>query len=342
MIKKLLFILLFLFIGNELHAQNDTLVLVNGDVMVGRIKGMDQTVLVLKTVYSNVDFNVDWLKIKKINSDRYFILFLASGERVHSQIKYTSKNSDEITVVDDGGKEINTKLSNIIFIDRFGKKFFRRIHIDMDAGVSLQKAQNYVNFNGNLSVSYLTDKWRYTSNSSVSYTKQDSTNTLSRTEFILGAMRYIEDDWFAFVSVDLLSNTDQDLKLRATESLGGGYFITNSNKNVIASAIGAAFNAESYYSTSDLNKNSIEAFAQLQYYKYLVGSKLSVQSAVTGYPSITEKGRFRLDLNFNMKYKFTSTLYIKPALTYNFDNQPSDGATKGDYTFQTTIGWNNN
>lgn len=342
MFKKLLFVFLFVLISNQISAQNDTLILVNGDVMVGRIKSMNQTVLVLKTVYSNVDFNVDWLKIKKLHSDRNFILFLASGERVHSQIKYTSENSDEITVIDDHGEEIKTKLSNIIFIDRFGKKFFRRIHIDLDAGISLQKAQNFVQFNGNMDVSYLTDKWRYTSNSSVTYTKQDSTNTLSRTEITFGAMRYILDDWFAYLSVDLLSNTDQDLKLRATESVGGGYFIKSSNKNTLATAIGAAFNSESYYSSADLNKNSIEAFAQLQYQKYLVGSKLSVQSSATAYPSITEKGRFRLDLNFNFKYKFTSTLYIKPALTYNFDNQPAGSATKGDYTFQTTIGWNNN
>lgn len=81
---------------------------------------------------------------------------------------------------------------------------------------------------------------------------------------------------------------------------------------------------------------------QLQYNKYLGGSKFSIQSAVTALPSITEKGRFRLDLNCNMKYKFTPSLYIKPALTYNYDNQPSGGATKGDYTFQTSIGWSNN
>ena len=270
MFKKLLFV--FVLISSQVSAQNDTLVLVNGDVMVGRIKSMNQTILVLKTVYSNVDFNVDWLKIKKLHSDRYFILFLASGERVHSQIKYKSENQDQISVINDQGKEITTKLSNIIFIDRFGKRFFRRIHIDLDAGVSLQKAQNYVQFNGSLDLSYLTDKGRYTSKSSITYTKQDSTNTISRTDVEFGAMHYIKGDWFAYLSVDLLSNTDQDLKLRATESLGAGYFITNSNKNTIATAIGAAFNSESYYSSSLLNKNSIEAFAQLQYYKYLVGS----------------------------------------------------------------------
>jgi len=342
MFKKILFIVVFLFIGNGLYAQNDTLVLVNGDVMVGRIKSMNQTVLVLKTVYSNVDFNVDWLKIKKLHSNRYFILFLDSGERVHSQIKYKSENQDQIIVTNDQGEELTTKLSDIIFIDRFGKKFFRRIHIDLDAGISLQKAQNYLQYHASLSVSYLTDKWRYTSTGNATFTKQDSTKNISRYDNTLGAMRFIKKDWFAFISVDLLSNTDQDLKLRATESLGAGYFIANSNKNTLATAIGAAFNLESYYSTSDLNKNSIEAFAQLKYYKYLLGSKLSMQSSATASPSITEKGRFRLDVNFNMKYKFTSSLYIKPALTYNYDNQSSEGVTKGNYTFQTSIGWNNN
>lgn len=342
MFKKLLFILFFVFASNLLSAQNDTLVLVNGDVMVGRIKTMNQTVLVLKTVYSNVDFNIDWLEIKEIHSNRSFILFLTSGERVHSPIKYKSENKDEITLVDDDGKVITSKLSDIIYIDRFGGKFFSRLHIDLDAGISLQKAQNYLQFNGNVSLNYLTDKWMYSSNNSTTYTKQDSTNNLSRTQFNIGAMRFIKEDWFGNVSANLLSNTDQDLKLRATENVSGGYFITKSNHNLLATSIGLAFNSESYYSSSDLNKNSIEAMAQIQYNKYLAGTKFSVNSTVTASPSITEKGRFRLDLNCNMKYKFTPSLYIKPALTYNYDNQPSGGATKGDYTFQTSIGWSNN
>lgn len=342
MFKKFLCILLFVFISNQLSAQNDTLILVNGDVMVGRIKTMTQTVLVMKTVYSNVDFNVDWLKIKRLHSERAFILFLSSGERVHSQIKYNSENNDEITLISDEGNAIVTKLSDIIYIDRFGTQFFKRVHIDLDAGISMQKAQNYLQFDGSATLSYLTDEWWYSSNTSITYTKQDNTNNISRTQFNIGAMRFIKQSWFANFNIDLLSNTDQDLKLRATENVGAGYFITKSNKNLLATTIGMAVNSESYYSDSDLNKNSIEAFAKVQYYKYLIGSKLSVESYATASPSITERGRFRLDVNFNMKYKFTSKLYIKPALTYNFDNQPSGTSTRGDYTFQTSIGWNNN
>jgi hypothetical protein len=340
MFKKLFF--LFLFASNVISAQNDTLVLVNGDVMVGRIKGMNQTVLVLKTVYSNVDFNIDWLKIKKLSSDRSFILFLSSGERVHSQIKYSSEHQDQILVINDEGKEIKTKLSEIIFIDRFGQKFFKRVHIDLDAGVSLQRSQNYIQFNGSVLARYLTDKWKYSLNSNITFTKQDSTNNISRKEINLSAIRFIQNDWFVNFSANLLSNTAQDLKLRATENISGGYLVTKSNHNLIATSIGMAFNSESYNSTSNLNKNSIETFAQVQYYKYLVGTKLSIDSSVIASPSITEKKRFRLDLNLNLKYKFTSTLYIKPALTYNFDNQASGGTKKGDYTFQTSIGWNNN
>ena len=63
---------------------------------------------------------------------------------------------------------------------------------------------------------------------------------------------------------------------------------------------------------------------------------------VTGSPSITEKGRFRLDSNTYLKYKITPDLYIKTSFTYNFDNQPAVGASKGDYVFQTTFGWDNN
>ena len=55
--------------------------------------------------------------------------------------------------------------------------------------------------------------------------------------------------------------------------------------------------------------------------------------------SISEKGRYRSDINFDMKYDLPFDLYIKMSLTYNYDNQPIEGADKEDYVFTTSFGW---
>jgi hypothetical protein len=54
--KKNLLICYCLFLGIATQAQKDSLVLKNGDVIVGEIKSMDKGVLTIETDYSKNDF----------------------------------------------------------------------------------------------------------------------------------------------------------------------------------------------------------------------------------------------------------------------------------------------
>ncbi|HQW03056.1 MAG TPA: hypothetical protein PLR30_11290, partial [Saprospiraceae bacterium] len=50
------------------YGQKDSLIMTNGDVMVGEIKSMDKGVLFIETPYSDKDFNVKWIEIKEVYS----------------------------------------------------------------------------------------------------------------------------------------------------------------------------------------------------------------------------------------------------------------------------------
>jgi hypothetical protein len=54
---------------------------------------------------------------------------------------------------------------------------------------------------------------------------------------------------------------------------------------------------------------------------------------------MTESGRWRIDYSFDTKYDLPLDFYIKVGFTLNYDNQPVAGASKTDYVFQTTFGW---
>ena len=105
---KVKILLLFLFISLSVLAQNDTISkkelrkqekelkkktvsndsiqLTNGDILVGEIKKMDKSVLILKTKYSDSDFKIKWHKVKTIKSNRYFIIAMEDGDRFNSSI----------------------------------------------------------------------------------------------------------------------------------------------------------------------------------------------------------------------------------------------------------------
>ena len=66
---------------------------------------------------------------------------------------------------------------------------------------------------------------------------------------------------------------------------------------------------------------------------------MSLLTKIVVYPSITEKGRVRLDFNFDMKYDLPLDFYLQIGTTLNFDNQAVEGAPELDYVVQSTFGW---
>jgi len=341
MFKKLLPLLFFLLVGNLLIAQKDSIVLANKNVLVGTVKGMSQTILIFNTPYSNVNFQIKWLEVREFYSERTFIISLNDGKRIYTKIHNSDSIKNRLEITNQGGKML-IKPSEIVFIDRFSQKFFQRLHASLDLGISLRKAQNFLEITGNVELSYSTKKWRYASNINTVFSKQDSIQNVSRNEVTSNAVRFLKKDWFLVGSVNIYQNTDQNLKIRATESLGGGYSFKNTTSYLFGTASGLSYNKENYFDSPTNNKSSMEAFLKVQFLKYDAGDKLSFEASATASPSITEKDRFRVDSNMNLKYRITSDFYVKTSLTYNYDNQPAIGATNGDYTFQTSFGWNNN
>ena len=134
-----------------------------------------------------------------------------------------------------------------------------------------------------------------------------------------------------------LSNTEQALDSRINPSIGIGKLLKSSNKLIWGVATGYSYNIEDFVDNS-LNKSSSELFAStnLNMFDY---KDFDLNSSVKFYVSLSEKGRVRTDLRFDMKYDLPLDFYIKMGITYNFDNQPVAGATKGDYVFQTSFGW---
>lgn len=330
------FFLMLSFLG---FSQKDSIKLASNQVLIGEVKSMDQSVLVFKTPYSDSDFKIKWWKVKEIYSKREFILTLTDGRRFNSSINSDSINKKNVILIK-YGDTIKTSLNKVTSLDPFtGGSFLKRIELAFDTGFSLTKANNFQQLTMNAKVDYKASKWNYFNSFNLVYSRQDDTDDISRYEVNINVQRFLLKDWFLSGSIDLLSNSDQQLKLRSTGSLGAGYFITKTNSLYFGTGAGLAFNNENY-TNSDDSRSSLESYFSADLNKYDIGD-FSILTSATLSPSLTEKGRVRFDYKLNLKYDITSNLYLKTGMTYNFDNQPVKDATKGDYTFQTTIGWDN-
>ena len=87
-------VFLLLFVGLfSASGQTDSLVMINGNILVGEIKGMDQGILTLKTDYSDKDFKIDWDDVTWIKSTRSFIVNLPHGRKLYGSILPYSQQS---------------------------------------------------------------------------------------------------------------------------------------------------------------------------------------------------------------------------------------------------------
>lgn len=321
------------------YSQKDSIKLASNQVLIGEIKSMDQSVLVFKTTFSDSDFKIKWWKVKEIYSKREFILTLADGRRLDTSIHTDTTNKKNVLLIHEG-ETIKTSLNKVTSLDPFTNgSFLKLLELAFDAGLSLTKANNFQQITSNAKIDYKAPKWNFLNSFSLVYSKQDDTDDISRYEANINVQRFLLKDWFLSAGIDFLSNSDQQLKLRTTGSLGAGYFITKTNNLYFGAGTGLAYNNERYTISSD-SKTSLESYFAAELNKYDIGD-FSILTSATLSPSLTKKGRLRLDYNLSLKYDITSNLYIKTSLTYNFDNQAVTGATKGDYTFQASIGWDN-
>ncbi len=315
----------------------DSIILSNGDAIVGEIKSMDQSVLTMKTKYSKSDFKIKWHKVLEIYSNRLFIVSGSDGERRQGFINTDPKNK-EYVILDIGEHSQNIKIRDIVFIIQGGQNFFSRLKAEFDVGVTLTKANNLRQFTANASSSYVADRSFFTGSFGLVRSSQDSIANIRRLDGDLMYQRYLHHDWFLQGQANFLSNSEQLLQLRTTIRTGAGYFFIKNNESYLGAFGGLALNNETYTEETDPTKQSMEIYVGGEFNKYDIGD-LSLKSSIVVSPSVTESGRIRTDIKFDMKYDLPLDFYVKMSATYNYDNQPAEGASKDDYVFQTSFGW---
>ena len=358
MIKKIIFSFLLLFLSINILAQNDTLskkelrkqkkalkkkavindsiLLSNNDLLVGEIKKMDKSVITFKTKYSDSDFKIKWQKVESIKSNRFFIIAMNDGQRLNSTINSVDGKKKKV-ILESGVNSFEENLFDVIYLEPVGRNFLSRLTFDVDFGLTLAKANNLKQFTSNISGSYLANKWKANGFYKTVLSRQDGVDDLNRMDAEISTNYFLHNDWFLQLSGIYLSNDEQKLNLRSTYKAGAGYYFIHNNRMAFGAGAGLAWTNEDY--TDDtLTKKSGELYLAAGLNKYSIGD-LSILTSAILYPSITEKGRYRADVNFDMKYDLPLDFFVKMSLTYNWNNQPIEGASASDYVFTTSFGW---
>ncbi len=198
------------------------------------------------------------------------------------------------------------------------------------------KTNNSVQLTSAGNLKYSSDNYQSTFSFNTLVSNQDNVERIERRELGLMGRKFLKN-WYVEADMNYLSSTELGIKNRINPGLGAGRNIIITNKLYWAAGVGLNYNIEEYFDATQ-NKESVEAKLLTQFEMFNF-SDLSVYTKVAGYPSLSEKGRFRLDYNLNFKYDLPYDFYIKLDFTLNYDNQPSGNASGTDYVLTSGVGW---
>jgi len=319
------------------YSQKDTLISIDNNVLVGEIKSMEQGVLTMKTKYSDKDFLIEWLKVKKIISTTSFRIVLSNGSRFFG-VLVMDTITDKVLIRDNEKGYQSVKIYDLVYFEKIDKgSIFDVLKLSMDFGYSYTKSNELSQLNGDIKASYNKQRWGASMFYNTVQNAQRDVSPTVRNNGGFGVKYFFNYGLFGAIDADYYSNNEQNMDLRSNYSFGVGKYILRTNQMYLNFFIGTAYSKEVYTDTVPTRK-SYEAKVGLEFNIFDVGD-LDLFTSAYLFPSFTENSRLRSVLKANVRYEFINDFYFKTGIDYNYDTKPIIGIDPEDFVFTAGIGW---
>jgi len=330
-----IFLLGLLAVSFNLSAQVDTVFFITGDFLIGEVKKLEKNLLEVETKYSDSDFIIEWDKVTGIRTQSQFMIAQRNGVKYYGRLYSLSDSA--VQILTSPMTPVITRFEDIVFLEAYDDKFKDRFSASIDVGLDMAKANTLRRWSTRVAAGYQTEKWSANGFFHTLQSTQDEADDIQRTEAEANLRYLLPKRWYAVGTISGLSNSEQKLEIRRSTQAGFGRFLARTNALYWGAKIGVNRNIERYTSDTD-DRQSWEGYFGTELNLYNLGD-IDLILDIMAYPSITEGGRWRTDLKFNIKYDLPLDFYVKLGFTLNYDNQSANDASDLDYLFQAGVGW---
>ena len=333
---KLLFIFYFVFLFSPyIYSQKeDIVILKNGDHITGEIKRLEVGILVLKTEDIET-ISIKWDKVESVQTKNFYEIELQDGRVYYGSI-WPAKIENAL-IIKGVTAENQLIMSYIVKITRIKESFWDILSGYVKLGASFTKASGIGQFSFGFNGNYRTKIFyaELTANSVITTTNQEQTSR--KQDISINYQRFMERRWFWGAVIGAEENTELGIQLRTSVGGGIGTFFVQTNINWLNGLAGLTLNREWYIDSTEA-KNNIEGLFTGQYLLFIYDHpKVSLQSTLNIYPSITNFGRIRSNLDVNLDWEIFIDFYWVLTFYFNYDNKPTGNASKSDYRIETAF-----
>jgi hypothetical protein len=319
------------------HAQKktDVVTLANGDRITGEVVQLERGRLEFKTDDAGTLY-LEWDKLASVVAKRVVEVLTTDGRRFLGSLGRTVDRS--IGVVTSDG-ETSLQMSEVTLITPMGKSFWRQLDGSIDAGFNYTRSSGVAQLNLNSDTVYRKVGSRARLTASLTQTKKEDEDRDDRAFVELSYLRYPWPRWFILGISRFETNESVGLTLRSQLGAAVGPRLINSNRAQIVLGAGMALNNEQGLDVE--STNNVEALFTLgaSYYTY-DRPKTNLDLSVQYYPSLSNAGRQRVQLDAGVKREFWKDLFVALNLYNTYDNRPPNpAADTSDLGVVLSIGW---
>ena len=323
-----------------LQAQKtDVVVMTNGDRITGEVEDLSHGTL----DYSTDDMgrlSIEWNHVVQLSSRQTFEVTLKSGQKLFGSLVEGAQDGSLAI----SGAAVNTvPIGQVVGIVPVNQKFLHRFSGSVDLGLTYAKANGNVQLTSAGGVRYRENRFDTSLQFSTYLQDQSGSDQITEHNVSIGAQRELGRRWSAGVLGQWQQNDELNLALRTTLGAVAMRTLVENNREEMRIPVGLVVNMEEFYS-SDSSLTSLEALLGIDVAAYRFDSpKLDLSGSARAFPSLTEAGRVRAQVELRVKYELFHDFFLGARLSDSYDSDPPEsGAAKNDVTTALTIGWSFN
>ncbi|HEY7445408.1 MAG TPA: DUF481 domain-containing protein [Vicinamibacterales bacterium] len=329
---------LVLSFGATLRGQGrtDIVTLANGDRITGEVVRLDRGRLEFKTDDAGTLY-LEWDKLVSVITKRRVEVVTTDGRRFLGSLGQAPDRA--ITVV--GPAEATTlQTPEVTYIRTIEATFWTKLDGSIDAGYSYSRSSGVSQLNLNTNTVHRNPGSQMGLSISATQTrKDDGSGRDDRASLDASYLRYQWQRWFFGIAGRFETNESLGLELRS--QIGGvvGPRLVNSNRAQMVVGAGVAVNDERGVDVeSTRNVEALFVFRS-SFYTY-DRPKTNIDVGADYYPSLSNPGRNRLQLDAGIKYELWKDFYVAFNVYNTYDSRPPNpAADTNDFGVVASVGW---
>jgi Protein of unknown function, DUF481 len=344
----LLVLLLIVFCSERCFARQrkDVLQFTNGDRITCEIMRLDKGMLFVRLPYARGEVGFDWSQIAQVESAEMFVVADKTGKRYTGTLrKVTITNLPEesaemkVQVVGSSASQL-VRGKDVVEIERTDTSFWQNLHGDLNGGLNYSKQQNRTQFNFQSNTLFQRTKWSMAANYQTSFSGGGDLSNLRNDVQLNGTRQLRSPRNFYMGLAEFLQSNEQQLNLRMT--LGGavGRVFSQTRNSFVNGYAGVIYNREQYSSEATVGRTGDSAEAvfgtQMNFFRFRA---TDIVTTAQFYPSLTDPGRVRFDLNTSMKLRVAKRLDWTFGFFVDFDSRPPQNLPKSDFGSTSGLSW---